>query len=321
MPNHRPRNAIVILAAALLAVVGGCCKDRVTQKPSTLPVYQQSLAEIDRTIAAAHREHADLGERVAALAKKNLGQPYEIYLLGEAPFETIDPQPVFTFEKSDCVVFVEHTYAMALTDNLPAALTMLQRIRYRNGEIGVLTRNHYTEADWNVANRWLFEDITQQIGGESASVYTQRVNWAKFFKDRYQLDTDIEPRTIEQAYIPAEKVLAVADKLRPGDVIEFVRGTPPNLYVGHLGLIVKVDGKNVTVIHSTSPKVKSESLESIVERSNGGFAFLRPHKDALARLRAHDGPAAPKVSTPPTSSISWPDYVKSVINRDMAAKK
>jgi hypothetical protein len=42
---------------------------------------------------------------------------------------------------------------------------MLQRIRYRDGVIGVATRNHYTEMDWNVANRWLVTDISADLAG------------------------------------------------------------------------------------------------------------------------------------------------------------
>lgn len=40
---------------------------------------------------------------------------------------------------------------------------MLQRIRYKDGVIGVLTRNHFTEADWVVNNSWLIKNITDSL--------------------------------------------------------------------------------------------------------------------------------------------------------------
>ena len=55
---------------------------------------------------------------------------------------------------------------MALSHNWPGFMQMLQRIRYRDGQLGVATRNHYTEADWNISNRWLVEDITAELAGE-----------------------------------------------------------------------------------------------------------------------------------------------------------
>ena len=84
----------------------------------------------------------DLRKRILHLARKNIGQPYELYLLGEMPFEPYDPQPIYCLGKSDCLVFTEHTYAMALSHNWPSFMRMLQRIRYRDGHLGVATRNH-----------------------------------------------------------------------------------------------------------------------------------------------------------------------------------
>ena len=94
-------------------------------------------AEVDKYLKFLSATEPDLRKRIVHLARKNIGQPYEIYLLGEMPFEPYDPQPIYCLTKSDCLVFTEHTYAMALTDNWPAFMRMLQRIRYRDGQLGV----------------------------------------------------------------------------------------------------------------------------------------------------------------------------------------
>lgn len=310
-PTHR---TALLFSLALALGLAGCRKDQVAATPSAKPIYQQSLAEVDQTIRQARDEHGQLPDRVVALARLNLGQPYEMYLLGEAPFETIDAQPVFTFQKSDCVVFVEHTLAMALSDDLTSTLRMLQRIRYRNGEIGVLTRNHYTEADWNVNNQWLLRDVTAEVGGSVTQTYSQRVNWARFFQDRYKLTTDIPSRTIEQAYIPADKVMSVAGNLRAGDVIQFVRGNDSGRWVGHLGLVSSVNGDDVMVIHSAAPSVREEPLAELATGKNSGFAFLRLVADPMANLRAVDGADAPRVVVPPSSPVSWDAFLASVLD-------
>jgi hypothetical protein len=302
------------LLLSLVTVLGlaGCRRDSVGSRAT--PIYQQSLGEIDQTIRNARHQHPELNERMVALARQNLGQPYEMYLLGEAPFETIDAQPVFTFSKSDCVVFVEHTLAMALSDDLPSTLRMLQRIRYRKGEIGVLTRNHYTEADWNVNNRWLLRDITAEVGGSATQTYSQRVNWSAFFRDRYKLNVGIPSRTIEQAFIPSEQVMSVAHNLRPGDVVQFVRGNDSGKWVGHLGLVSGVQGDQVKVIHSAEPAVKEQSLEELATGKNRGFAFLRVVDDPIGSLRAVDGTDAPRVVVPLSSPTTWDAFVASVLD-------
>ena len=127
------------------------------------PLYEFTESEVDTYLRFLSAAEPDLRQRIVHLARKNLGQPYELYLLGEMPFEPYDPQPIYCLGKSDCVVFAEHTYAMALSHNWPSFMKMLQRIRYRDGHLGVTTRNHYTEADWNISNRWLVEDITAKL--------------------------------------------------------------------------------------------------------------------------------------------------------------
>src|SRR5687768_14072036 len=180
------------------------------------PLYEFTEADVDRFLRQLQQDEPDLRRRIVTLARKNIGQPYELYLLGESPFETIDPQPVYCLGKSDCVVFAEHTLAMALTDGWPAFLTMLQRIRYDRGAIGVLTRNHYTEADWNGNNAWLVRDVTDEMGGPNVIRFRQGVNRAKFFRDRYKLDTSMPVQTIDESFIPYEHVGSVKHVLRDG---------------------------------------------------------------------------------------------------------
>jgi len=132
------------------------------------PLFTFTEAEVDQYLKFLSATEPDLRKRIMHLARKNIGQPYELYLLGEMPFEPYDPQPIYCLGKSDCLVFSEHTYAMALARDWPSFMRLLQRIRYRDGQLGVATRNHYTEADWNISNRWLVEDITAKLAGDTA---------------------------------------------------------------------------------------------------------------------------------------------------------
>lgn len=291
------------------------------------PLYQFTPKEVDTYLKQLHATEPDMRKRMVTLARKNIDQPYELYLLGEAPFETTDNQPIYCLDRSDCVVFAEHTLAMAMSDSFPQFLTVLQRIRYKDGAIGVVTRNHYTEADWNVNNRWLEHDETAEIGGDAVATFTQKVNRAKFLQGRYKLENlDIPVETITEPYIPYDKIESAKSQLRDGDIVNFVNGVGDGLWVGHVGLVAHGEDGSVHLIHSSEPKVREETIESYIARQTAteaekkasgkatfrGFKFLRLEEDPWANLKAIDGPDAPKVTVPEGSTLTFKEYISSL---------
>ncbi len=288
------------------------------------PLYQFNESEVDQYLKFLSASEPDLRKRIVHLARKNIGQPYELYLLGELPFEPYDPQPIYCLEKSDCLVFSEHTYAMALSHDWPGFMRLLQRIRYRDGQLGVVTRNHYTEADWNISNRWLVDDITKQLAGDKAVKFHEAIDRSKFFKNRYKLDVKVPVEQHDDIYLPYEEIGRAKDQLRDGDFVNIVRATsrkdssPQNeifggsAFVGHVGLIAHGEDGQVHLIHSTEPKVREETLDSYIARATKdlkekdaagkprlvGFKFLRLQEKPLEKLKVIDGADAPRVTLP-----------------------
>lgn len=286
------------------------------------PLYQFNESEVDVYLRFLSSVEPDLRQRIVHLARKNLGQPYELYLLGEMPFEPYDPQPIYCLGKSDCVVFAEHTYAMALTHNWPSFMKMLQRIRYRDGHLGVTTRNHYTEADWNISNRWLVEDITAELAGDRAQKFSEVIDRARFFQNRYHLQVKVPVENHEDLYLPYQEIERAEGELQDGDFVNVVRATVSpdaphevlgsSAFVGHVGLIGRGEDGEVHLIHSTPPRVREEPIEDYIARSTAensakdaagkprlvGFKFLRLRKKPLDELRKIDGPDAPRVTLP-----------------------
>jgi N-acetylmuramoyl-L-alanine amidase-like protein len=287
------------------------------------PLYKFSEAEVDAYLKQLQSEEPDLRKRIVKLARKNIGQPYEIYLLGEMPFETYDPQPIYCLGKSDCVVFAEHTYAMALTGNWPDFIKMLQRIRYRDGQMGVATRNHYTEADWDISNRWLVRDITADVAGVRAGQFNETIDRQKFLKSRYGLAATIPVQHHHDIYIPYADIDRAKPQLQDGDFVNVVRatvkpGTPPErisggeAFVGHVGLISHGDDGTVHMIHSSEPAVREEPIDNYIARATKdlgkkdeegkprliGFKFFRLEEQPIENLKKIDGDAAPRVNLP-----------------------
>jgi hypothetical protein len=302
------RIAPLLLAAAAL----GGCASQSTPPPAARPpvpapapiesvlqkqIYQMTPVEAGRYIAWAHAAEPDLRKRIAAIGRKNLGQPYLLNLLGEFPFEVHDDLPLFSLERSDCVVFAEHTYAMALSRSWEEFFWMLQRIRYRDGVIAVATRNHYTEMDWNVANGWLVTDVSAQLAGPDGPSYAMRVDRARFLKTRHNTERAIPVETSRQSYVPKEQVAAIARQLQEGDFVNVISTRDGEHWASHVGLVVLGPGGERHLLHSQEPKVREESFDSFIARAaerearnaregkNGqrlaGFKFLRLNDDIL----------------------------------------
>jgi hypothetical protein len=220
--------------------------------------------ELDRYLDFLQKFKPDLRARVQFIARKFIGQPYEIYLLGEFPFEIYDRQPLYSLGKSDCVVFSEHVYAMALSHDWRSFITMLQRIRYKDGRIGMMTRNHYTEYDWDRNNSWLVEDITERLAGDRVVRDTTVIDKARFFS-KYGIGAEIPPDKFIWSYIPYQLLPEIIDSLQAGDFVNIVRGYGGGRWVGHVGLVtVNPDGTR-NFLHSTSPQVKEEPLLQVYD--------------------------------------------------------
>ncbi|NVK24372.1 MAG: DUF1460 domain-containing protein [Gammaproteobacteria bacterium] len=273
-------------------------------------LFELSPRQTDQYLRILHELEPDLRTRIGLIAEKNIGQPYDLYLLGEAPFEPYDSQPLFELSKSDCVVFAEHTYAMGLADNWGDFFKTLQHIRYDKGEVGLVTRNHFTEYDWNRNNTWLVEDISAIAGTETTETYEQVVNKERFFAKQFSINVPIENAKIEETFVPNKYIPNIASYLQTGDFVNFVRGRGEGAWVGHVGIIKVEEDGTVNVIHSASPAVRKEGLLEMAQsfldsteerRAQGktatiGFKFLRLQDDPINNLTAKFGGAVPPIT-------------------------
>ncbi|WP_422944075.1 N-acetylmuramoyl-L-alanine amidase-like domain-containing protein [Undibacterium sp. TJN19] len=254
-----------------------------------------SPAELGSYLNALHASEPDLRKRIAILARKNIGQPYSLNLLGEFPFELHDNLPMYSLTHSDCLVFVEHTYAMALSSSWEEFFWTLQRIRYKDGLIGVATRNHYTEVDWNSNNAWLVQDISAKLAGAQAVSYDITVDRAKFLKERHHTIVNIPEQTSREFYVKTSQVNSILDHLQDGDFVNVVSNKEGYYSVTHVGLVVVDANGKRNFINSAEPQVREESFDTFIARTQertrtskvanprdlAGFKFLRLRDDIV----------------------------------------
>ena len=198
-----------------------------------------------------------------------------------------------------------------------------QNLDMRLGHLGVATRNHYTEADWNISNGWLVEDFTAKLAGDTAVKFSETIDRSKFLKSRYGLTVSIPIEMHEDVYLPYEQIERAKSQLQDGDFVNVVRATvkkdaPPNeifggsAFVGHVGLIGHGPNGEVHMIHSSEPRVREEPIDEYIARSTKdlaakdaagkprlvGFKFLRLRDQPLKNLQKIDGADAPRVTLP-----------------------
>ncbi len=310
------RSRTVVLGVTTLAIAAGAVRGFQTPAPATgpslddRPLYTFNEADVDRYLRELAAREPDLRRRVIHLGRKNIGQPYQIYLLGEFPYELYDPDPLYRLDKSDCVTFCEHTFAMGLAHDWPSFFRLLQRIRYKDGVIGMLTRNHYTITDWDRNNAFLFEDLTQKLGDGKVSVPLHKtVKRARFFA-KFGIGQDIPDEEVVDAYIPKENVPGILSELRDADFVNIIRGDATSQWAGHTGLIALAADGAVNFLHSAEPAVCEQPLLEYLDKDKRclGIKILRLRdsaqttaNDFLNGASTRVGRAPPAARTPTTA--------------------
>lgn len=124
-----------------------------------------------------------------------LGVPYAESPLGEGALP--DDGPLIRFDAFDCTTFVETVLADGDVD-------CMNQIRYRNGEIGFLTRNHFIECDWLPNNM----DFVQNVSAKYAPTDVRRIviDKAEWFRVLHGIDADVAPVVVDLEYVPYSHV-------------------------------------------------------------------------------------------------------------------
>lgn len=258
-------------------MAGGACGSSSSIHQSRSPEIRiQELDEkrLDAYLRRLERETPGLRARVATIARATIGQPYRLGPLGEYPFELYDSDPLYCLTAGDCVTFVEQTLAMAQSHDWPSFFQSLQRIRYKDGQIGMLTRNHFTEADWNVNNAWLLKDVTKTLPG--AFAYHVRVDRAAFFR-QFGIAYSADPIEFEDSHVSRWHLPEALLLLQDADIIEFVRNDKGRFFVSHLGFVFRNTSGEPTLLHATKPAVREEPLAEYIARNDNvaGIKVLR----------------------------------------------
>ena len=212
------------------------------------------LDELIREISAGPMSNA---EKIDYYSSRFLGTPYVLVCQADGPYARYETGPLMNFQQINCMTYCEQVLALALSLHYEEMFNVLQHIRYRDGIIGMATRNHYTMADWIAENAWCLRDITHEVAGDLATTLTRTISHRKFFEGKGLSDVrDVLPdRDVTIWYIPMANLPKVVDRLNSGDIVSLIQNRPA-IFSAHMLMIYK-DKKGQAYFRHASMSAKT----------------------------------------------------------------
>ncbi|MDX2480702.1 MAG: DUF1460 domain-containing protein [Desulfuromusa sp.] len=218
----------------------------------------------------------DPGQRVTFISAAFLETPYVANsLIGTA--ETAE-RFVLRLDGVDCFTLLDYVEALRRTSNLDEFKKTLRRIRYREGRVNFLNRNHFF-SEWGDGDFTQLHNVTDLVGGTAIRRVEKQLN-QKADGTLYLPGYPVKKRGI--VFILPEAVNeSLLTRLRSGDYVG-IYSLDPGLDVSHSGIVVKKAGK-VFLRHASSrlflKKVVDEELLSYLAGKNGLIVYRPVNKN------------------------------------------
>ena len=253
-------------------------------------------AQIAQSLRRIHESNPLLADRVLAVSGALLGIPYRLGPMGEGPDGEFDRGPTYSFQALDCTTFVEETMALSLESDLEKAKALLQKIRYKDGQVSYETRNHFPEVDWRSNNEaaGFLKDITADVAGGRTGVEHKLISKRAWYASHILSDikgfSDLPPAQLEAklqrlqkigerfqdevstiTYVPLPILAQVMDRIPSGTVANLVREDLPDhpQTITHQMLIVIKDGRRFVRHAAYGKAVEEAPAEDFFRRYDG----------------------------------------------------
>jgi cell wall-associated NlpC family hydrolase len=201
--------------------------------------------------------------RMEAISGRFLGYPYLAHsLVGSA-----DTPEVFndSLKGFDCVTYIESVMALAYARNPNSFSRVLKGLRYADGKVEWLQRNHYM-------TQWLRNNVRHGL------IDRVGLRWATNRKRRIlNVVPGLPARSESFSCIPKHRLSDAESEIQTGDLI-FFASTRSHLDVFHCGIVIR-QGDRLVLRHASRSKgaVVDQDLTSFLKENRmAGVLLARP---------------------------------------------
>lgn len=250
-------------------------------------IYQMSKWEIDSLLTVKSEENLTVTARMNFYSQLFLGMPYGLTCVGDGPYALYDTKPQLTLDTTNCMVYCEDVLAFSISDSYENFFNNLQQIRYKDGIVGMKTRNHYTMADWLPENSWLLHDVAKEVASSKVKTLTRTISHKNFFAGKGIEDMRYvkDDRTLTINYIPFDALFEIKDNFKDGDILALMFKNLDNIFSAHMLMVYDTPNGKVIRESSLSKKTTLDTPynEWVAKHQNSkkyiGIALMRVNDD------------------------------------------
>ena len=226
------------------------------EDPAALEI--EPIVDIPEAVIEARAEMDELpiGQRMKLVTDPLLGVDYIIDAVGEE--KDPDPDPIVRYDAFDCLTFVEEAVALSLGQTDQDIDSIRRDLRYQNGRLDYLNRNHFMLSQWipNNIKKGYFVDITHTLGETHlvSKTITERT-WSRW-KGRHKYPFEIShypTGTYSLGVLSLDAAINSIETIPDGALLIVVRQNKiyNPLLITHLGFVVRYSDKDIRIRHAT----------------------------------------------------------------------
>lgn len=236
-------------------------------------------------ILASSQNQNFLVQQIEKYSAEFLGRSYSWSSLGEGSGADFDPNPRYRFDTFNCTTYVETVLGKSVARDFKDFEEIMDKIRYEDGVVGFLERNHFPSNDWIANNKkiGLVSDVTGKLFGPKTRQLKTVIDKQSWYQKVHGLEVKFPKEQTSIPYISGDDLIEnpkLLDKIPSGVIFNDVRpnwdikkdiGT--DLDVSHQGILVRKDDGILYIRHAKSPS------HGVVEE-----VFLEYLQDKKARV-------------------------------------
>lgn len=235
-----------------------------------------SPREEAQDILARFEGYQDQTLRLDVFSRQFLGLPYGVGgPLGEGEQGRYDQDPLYRFDTFDCTTFVETIVSLTLSKDVDQFEAQMDKIRYENGEVDYLKRNHFPSLQWipfNVQNGLLKEINDEVLPLKEQKVAEAVINLPGWLKKIKLEEIKVPLATMEQKQLLLEELRAQHINFSP--VVARLNYLPISTLLARPALLKKIP--NGTIVNFVRPNWDlTEAIGTHMNVSHQGFIFIK----------------------------------------------